>query len=62
MLNLSTHTLLIIPLYFTTDSSLERKFLQKVKTEPTNVGRIALEPLLGALIDCNLLQSGGGGV
>ena len=25
-----------------------------------NVGRIALERLVGALINCNLLQSGGG--
>ena len=26
-----------------------------------NVGRIALERLVGALINCSLLQSGGGG-
>ena len=33
----------------------------KRKHNRLNVGRIALEPLVGALINCSLLQSGGGG-
>ena len=32
-----------------------------MKHNGLNVGRIALERLVGALINCSLLQSGGGG-
>ena len=32
----------------------------KIKHNRLNVGRIALERLVGALINCSLLQSGGG--
>ena len=34
--------------------------LNKIKHNRLNVGRIALEQLMGALINCSLLQSGGG--
>ena len=33
----------------------------KLEHNRLNVGRIALERLVGALINCSLLQSGGGG-
>ena len=35
--------------------------LRGYKHNRLNVGRIALEQLVGALINCSLLQSGGGG-
>ena len=36
--------------------------LQFIKHNRLNVGRIALERLVGALINCRLLQSGAGGM